>query len=977
MAGETLPPVVLPVEGDISDLVVKVSLAKRQVESFDGTEGTAKLSVDSTVGADVAAASAAVAAFGKETATAQIGATGAAQVVAEVAAANLAMASLGAGIGAGGGGGGGGSGLPAAALAAAAASRGGGGQGGGGGLLSTLGWGGGLFGMAGFGSILSLAGFGAEHLLTTGIGLAGSLGGAALGGGLLALGAGGVAAVGMGTDMAGIGQALGDSRALFTALTAVQQAQLQYNAAVAAYGPNSQAALMAQQNLQAATANYTATLQGFPAAARTAVAALTQQFNTFHTLFNNATGQAEATGANILNQIVQVGEKFLPELGAAAAKNMGIIQTSLQPFFGWLSTQGLGIFTNLENVFTQNLPTGIHALTQGFELLARTINLIASKGNLGGFTRAIDSFLTRLNGADWSGWSSGVMKLIGIFRVWMGLAVILFKDLWDLFKLTAGVGTAIAQQLTLMLQGLHNYLNSGVGIETLTGLFRAHVTEIKAIFKVLEAAGPGLLTFATIYMQVATAFTTVAAGIADFVSWVLKIPGVGYFLGLAGAIALIAKQAKLLVITSGVVAAFRSIALASSAISAAFSLGGFRAGLSALASFFGGGNWGSLFGKTSASATVSANTSALAANTAALEANTAAKGGGIVPGVPTGTGTGIPATVGGASPSLASGLPGQAGLEVGGLSLGALAASDIVIAGGLILVPAVLLPALLSTVAKTGSQSPVALKSTNAAVQSAQGYAAAWAALQDSQNAMYAKSNLFNQNLLGDLESAGLSASQASGIMAQIKTLYAQHKISSATQLQNIVQGLLNISGSTAYANTQASGIGSSLYDAGTHADQVNGAIAAWVQSVVGISGDLLIDQQALWNLGTKVNTIVKTLVGNYVRGPEGQWMPAPPNTGSSASGGTWAPGQASFVGENAMELAYALPGGGMQIFPLGGGGGGSRGMPGSSVMVAPVYHNQIYANGLNVEQAQQVVYAAIAQHDTEIEQRTRQAMGY
>ena len=45
---------------------------------------------------------------------------------------------------------------------------------GGGGLLAVLGWGGGTFGFAAFGSVLSLAGFGFEHLATIVLGLAGS-----------------------------------------------------------------------------------------------------------------------------------------------------------------------------------------------------------------------------------------------------------------------------------------------------------------------------------------------------------------------------------------------------------------------------------------------------------------------------------------------------------------------------------------------------------------------------------------------------------------------------------------------------------------------------------------------------------------------------------------------------------------------------------------------------------------------------------
>ena len=103
------------------------------------------------------------------------------------------------------------------ALEGAAAGHGGGGGGAGGllagfggkGLGSLLGFGG-LFGLAHFGSIAGLAGLGPEHLLMTGVGLAGSASGALLGGGALALGSLATMGVGMGTDLAGIGQAGGD-----------------------------------------------------------------------------------------------------------------------------------------------------------------------------------------------------------------------------------------------------------------------------------------------------------------------------------------------------------------------------------------------------------------------------------------------------------------------------------------------------------------------------------------------------------------------------------------------------------------------------------------------------------------------------------------------------------------------------------------------------------------------------------------------
>ena len=64
-----------------------------------------------------------------------------------------------------------------------------------------------LPGGAAFGSIGSMAGFGAEHVAATAGGLLGSLGGAAVGGGLLATAGLTTSLIGMGTDFAGTGQA--------------------------------------------------------------------------------------------------------------------------------------------------------------------------------------------------------------------------------------------------------------------------------------------------------------------------------------------------------------------------------------------------------------------------------------------------------------------------------------------------------------------------------------------------------------------------------------------------------------------------------------------------------------------------------------------------------------------------------------------------------------------------------------------------
>ena len=91
------------------------------------------------------------------------------------------------------------------------------------------------------GSIGSLAGLGPEHVIMTLLGLAGSATGAGLGGGLLAAGALGTSAVGMGTDLAGMGQAAGDIKLTYQAMDQLNTVQ--------EYGAGSTQAAAAQQNL--------------------------------------------------------------------------------------------------------------------------------------------------------------------------------------------------------------------------------------------------------------------------------------------------------------------------------------------------------------------------------------------------------------------------------------------------------------------------------------------------------------------------------------------------------------------------------------------------------------------------------------------------------------------------------------------------------------------------------------------------------
>lgn len=396
------------------------------------------------------------------------------------------------------------------------AARGGGGSGG---VLSALGWGTGglgpLRGMAGFGSVLGLAGFGAEHVVGSGLGLLGSLAGAGIGGGLLGLGALGTMGVGMGTDMAGIGQASND-------IKAVVQAQDNLNQAIAVYGKNSVQAVQAQRQL-----NYT--LSGFAKVARGAVLAAANTAQQFHAMFDRLTGLAEKRGALILNQTMKVGEHYLPTIGKFAAGNMSIIGHSLNGkggLFSWLknagSEGGLGIFQNLERIFQKQLPTAMHAMTQGFELLAKVVNVAA--GYTGGFVRAINKLFTRLNSPkSFKGVASEVGKLIGLFHSWLDLVGSVGKVIVNLFKPAVGFGKAFADYLRSVFDQISKFLALKGTRNALTSLFTGHVVEVvKGLGGALKDLLPSLEGMFLSFVKVEGAVVRVTGDILVLVAKGLK-----------------------------------------------------------------------------------------------------------------------------------------------------------------------------------------------------------------------------------------------------------------------------------------------------------------------------------------------------------------------------------------------------------------------------------------------------------------------
>lgn len=475
--GGYLPPVDVRITGDAADLIRALQDAKARLAAFARDAARARLGADDgPLIRDLQAARVQVNEFTRHNYTIRVDAD-TSEALAQVAALRAEIDAM------------------KADMKVGTDSSGGGflrRMFGGKGSTRRLMWGRGLLGMAGFGTVGSLAGFGPEHLMAVGAGLAGFAAEGAAGAGLLGLGSAGVMGAGMLADSAGIGQALGDVRKYNAGLNNLNQA-------IQLYGRNSIQARRAQLQLNNAMA-------GVAPATVKAIASLNSTANAFHMMYDKMTSPAEAIGARILQQGVNTGRAFLPELGKAATRNMGTMQKGLQPLFGWMKSGngGLGIFTNLENIFSARLPMAVRTFSNAIEVLLKTINHIAPQ--TGGLLKVLDKLFARMNTpAGFAKWSKEVDKLIGDFRLLEKFFKALGHDLHSVMKDSAGEPAAIITTLTKGLQKLGKWLDSVKGKGQVKLLFQVHMQEILGIIKAVGQLGK---IFGNIYLQVAPSFVT-------------------------------------------------------------------------------------------------------------------------------------------------------------------------------------------------------------------------------------------------------------------------------------------------------------------------------------------------------------------------------------------------------------------------------------------------------------------------------------
>jgi len=562
MAGRGyLPPVVAAVIGDISDFTQKLEVAKRLGEEFDGEKFTAEADLDTDKMRNRAVEIRAMVAaeFAKPITQ---------EVEVKVNKADLAALLGGLAMGrfpAGGLSIGGlGRGLADAATAAEAENKAaraaemkalsglfgkafwggghrhrGGGIGGIGGMFNPFRW-----GLAGIGSIGAFAGLGAEHVLMTGLGVAGSAASALGGAGLLGLGALAPMAVGGLSDAAVM-------RA--TSATAKDYADKldRLNRAIAVYGAGSIQAQAAQYDLNQ-------TIAGLSPAAKAAEIALANAGETLDQTWNTSIDNARVQAAAILTQVKDLATRFAPLVGQAAQRNLAITNNSLKPLFAWLEgPQGIGIFTDLENHFATNLPFAVDALDQSIEFLLKTLDYLS--GKTGNVMQRFDDFMQHMNTAQgFSTWEGHMDHMIQSFHVWSAFLHILGKDIVDLFKPDVGTGQSIIQTITEMLQHLNTWENSTQGKSELHTIFEVHKQEVLDLLRLLP---PLVSAFSNIYMAVAPAMTRsltlVLEGIAPVLDALAKNPFGAWLLGIT---LLAGKLGILGMILSPVVTGLKAIA---------------------------------------------------------------------------------------------------------------------------------------------------------------------------------------------------------------------------------------------------------------------------------------------------------------------------------------------------------------------------------------------------------------------------------
>jgi hypothetical protein len=288
----------------------------------------------------------------------------------------------------------------------------------------------------------------------------------------------------------------------------------------------------------------------------------------------------------MIAQIVPAAEKLLPEIGAAATRNMKIIQKALQPFLTWLDSSkpggGLTVLTEIENTFSQHLPNAMKALTGALEALFKVTAKLGPQ--TGKITNWLANFFTAINtptpppkptlhpgeslkayanamkvwetevANDQYGLSSSatshINKWIADWHVLTAFVKAIIDAAEAISKASAGTGKSIFTTLTSMLDSFTKWADSKTGHAELSTLMTAHKQQLDAILKLL---GSLIGAFGQLELAISPTVVNVITAVVKAFTALLhsKIPvGFGLKLGevaaTAGGIALLATRIGLL-----------------------------------------------------------------------------------------------------------------------------------------------------------------------------------------------------------------------------------------------------------------------------------------------------------------------------------------------------------------------------------------------------------------------------------------------
>ncbi len=330
---------------------------------------------------------------------------------------------------------------------------------------------------------------------------------AVVGGILLLVGALGTLAVGLGTSAAGTGQAIGDITKVWQVfntptLTTTQKAQ----------------------EIHRLLATMPQAVRGANGPLMTFIHTMTQ----FRTLFDKLTGPAEAAGIKFLTQLLGVVSQFLVaiRIGTEAKKSVHTLQTALQPFFHWLLTSGVKLYSDIESTALSLESTSIKAFTSGLELLGEVINDVGP--SLGKFTSYLATEFTKLATKTQGKVQHFVQTMLSAFTSvfdWV-------KSLVDLFKTVApdfaGLGKAMFKTWTEMIQTFTAYVthNQSMFKQFFTvhkGLINTGVLGIlKALMPLLEDLITAFMQLAIVLRPITTSVLEAAAGVLNAINTIFR-----------------------------------------------------------------------------------------------------------------------------------------------------------------------------------------------------------------------------------------------------------------------------------------------------------------------------------------------------------------------------------------------------------------------------------------------------------------------